>query len=128
MMRSRQKQRPDLYGQKWLSKKDSPARQAKKRDGNVCVDCGQVDRLLILDEAGQPHHIEYLHGAHIHPLDPDFSQVEPIENQRLRARCPRCHGRYDHYWRQREAEVAHQVTLHSILLHRFIMSRFTCVN
>ena len=67
----------------------------------------------------------FLHAAHVHPLDPD--PVEPIEGQRLRTRCASCHGSYDADWKERQAEVDHQITLHGIPLSRFIMQRFSIV-
>lgn len=121
-MRLRQKQRPDLYP-KWQRKKNSPARQAKARDGWVCVDCGKSDREVYTNEDGELC-IRYLHGGHLHPLDPDYWQVEPIEGQRLRARCPRCHRIYDIHWRTRQEEVDHQCRMHGILRTRFFEARF----
>lgn len=123
MMRTRQKIHTSLYPN-WQKKIDSPTRLAKIRDGQRCVDCDVADRTLITDELGQPLYILYLHGAHLHPLDPEFYRVEPIDGQRLRARCPRCHGRYDHKWKRRAEEVEHQRLLHSILRSRWVMQRF----
>jgi hypothetical protein len=117
-MRVRQKQRPDLYPH-W-SHKDSPAKQAKERDNNVCVACGVADRTLKLDEQGNPHHFIYLHAAHISYLDPQFAKTEPINGERLRAMCPSCHGAYDATWKPREAEAEHEARLHRILLSRWL--------
>jgi hypothetical protein len=122
-MRVRTPRRPDLYPN-WQKKTDSPTKQAKIRDGQHCVDCGVADRTLIADELGQPRYILYLHGAHLHPLDPWFYQIEPIEGQRLRARCPRCHRIYDLHWAARAEEVEHQRRLHGILLDGWIACRF----
>lgn len=120
MMKTRKKARPDLYPN-WQHQ-DSPARQAKDRDGNQCVDCGAQDRTIAINAAGEIY-MRYLHAAHVHPLDPD--PVLPISGQRLRARCPRCHRLYDLHWKQRAAEVEHQCRLHRILLERhFIANRF----
>ncbi|MGH2505806.1 MAG: hypothetical protein ACRDHZ_00065 [Ktedonobacteraceae bacterium] len=129
MMRSRQKERPGLYP-KWRYKDDSPAHQAKERDGNMCIVCGVTDRTLILDEQGNPRYILYLHAAHLSDIDPLYWKTEPIEGQRLKAMCPRHHRQYDMHWNQRAAEVAHQRELHSILRDQrqatsFFMRRFT---
>lgn len=121
MMRSRQKLQPRLYPH-W-SRKDSPAKQAKLRDGKVCVDCGVHDRTIAQNAAGEDYYL-YLHAAHVSYLDPD--PVEPIlvestgEMVRLRARCPRCHGRYDAIWKPREAEAEHEARMHAILLTRWL--------
>ena len=120
-MRVRTSQRPDLY-RNWQKKTDSPTKQAKVRDGLVCVDCGVADRTLITDELGQPLYILYLHGAHVHPLVPDFYCVEPIDGQRLRARCPKCHRHYDLKWEARAVESEHQASLHRILIARWLPS------
>ncbi len=118
-MRVRVKTHEELYP-KWKNKQDSPARRAKERDGNQCVQCGVEDRTLITDEAGQPLYVLYLHAAHVHPCDPQFADIEPIEGQVLMALCPRCHRIYDIYWRERTAELEHQRTMHSILLQRWL--------
>lgn len=124
-MRTRQKSYRSIYP-KW-SRQDSPARQAKKRDDYTCITCGTQDRTLILDADGQPHHILYLHAAHLHYLDPMYWQVEQIEGQKLRAMCPACHRRYDIYWRDRAEECEHQVSLHGILLTGWFAKRFSQV-
>ncbi len=125
MMRDRMKTQHSLYPH-WRSKKDSPAVLAKERDGWQCVDCGRKHRSLDVNAEGLPTMI-FIHAAHIHPLDPDYQCIEPIDSQRLRARCASCHGRYDAYWRQRQAELAHQVAMHHILMGRFLMQRFLTV-
>lgn len=114
MMKSRHKRRPDLYP-KWMNKQDSPSELCRQRDGLVCVDCGIAQYTQLTSASGAPYFV-YLHASHLHQLDPD--PVEPIENQRLRARCPRCHRIYDMYWQRRAEEVEHQVTLHEILRER----------
>jgi len=121
-MRVREKTHKQLYP-KW-SRQNSPARRAKERDNNQCIQCGVADRTLILDEAGQPLYVLYLHAAHINPLDPQFEDIEPIEDQRLRAMCPRCHRIYDLYWQQREEELEHQRRMHQILLERWLPSEW----
>ncbi|HEX7736999.1 MAG TPA: hypothetical protein VF458_19295 [Ktedonobacteraceae bacterium] len=121
-MRKRQKAKQNLYP-KW-GKQDSPARLAKDRDNWQCVDCHIDDRTLVLDEQGNPRYILYLHASHLSSLDPDYWRTEPIEGQRMRARCPRCHRLYDLYWQAREAEVEHQRRLHRILIDRFFQQRF----
>jgi hypothetical protein len=120
MMRTRQKNKPALYP-RWLRKQNSPATLAKARDGWTCVDCGAKNRSLAENAEGQLCMI-YVHAAHVHPLDPD--PIEPIEGQRLRARCPHCHGIYDAYWRRRAEPVEHQRRLHGILRNRFFEQRF----
>lgn len=122
-MRLRVPKLPELYPN-WQKKMDSPTRQAKIRDGLRCVDCGVADRTLITDELGQPRYILYLHGAHVNPLDPDWLNVEPIDGQRLRARCPRCHRLYDLFWAARSEEVDHQRRMHGILLDGWMARRF----
>jgi hypothetical protein len=132
MMRARQKQFRHLYP-RW-SKKDSPAKLAKERDGKRCVRCGVPDRTITQNAAGEPYML-YLHAAHLNPLDPDYQTVAPIQGQHLRAMCPRCHRCYDLFWQhqaiEQAAEVEHQRTLHGILLDRrfsgFYMNRFTQV-
>lgn len=113
-MRTRQKTHKRIYP-KW-SKQNSPARQCKERDGYICTVCSVKDRTLKLDENGQPHHILYLHAAHLHYLDPMYWLTEPIEGQHLAAMCPSCHKRYDNAWKRRAIECEHQVKLHGILL------------
>jgi len=113
---------------KWLSKQNSPARLCKERDGWHCVLCGEADRTLKLDEDGKPHHIVYLHAAHVNPLDPQYERIESIEDEVLLAMCPSCHRSYDAHW----AEVEHELLLHRILLSQrytntWIMDRFTTV-
>jgi hypothetical protein len=126
MMKSRRKRRPDLYPC-WEKKHDSPPDLCRQRDGMKCVDCGVEQFTLRVSANGTPY-LVYLHGAHVNPLDPDYDRVEPIEGQRLRARCATCHARYDNYWKARLEELAHQRKLHAILLARFfIMRRFTQV-
>lgn len=120
MMRSREKQHPGLYP-KWHHKKDSPAKLAKIRDGKVCVDCGVQDRTIAQNADGEDYFL-YLHAAHVSYLDPDL--VEPIDGQRLRARCPRCHGIYDSIWKPREAEAEHEARLHQLLLDRWLPDRW----
>lgn len=124
MMRSRVKTHQSIYPN-WQRKEDSPSRRAKLRDGLVCVDCGIADRTLITDEQGAARYLIYLHAAHINPLDPEYNQVEPIDGQRLRARCPRCHRLYDLLWQARAEEVEHQRRMHGILRDRWLMQRFT---
>jgi uncharacterized C2H2 Zn-finger protein len=113
MIRKRQKQRPDLYPN-WL-RKDSPAKQAKERDGWICIDCGRANRTIYTNAQGELS-IVFLHGAHVHRLDPD--PVAPIEGQRLRARCPRCHRIYDIRWKRREEAVEHEWRKHATLIER----------
>ncbi|HLI07059.1 MAG TPA: hypothetical protein VKV40_10880 [Ktedonobacteraceae bacterium] len=121
MMRERMKTHQALYPP-WC-KKDSPATLAKERDGWRCIDCGRGQRTTYRNADDQLSMV-FLHAAHIHPLDPDYEQVEPIEGQRLRARCASCHRRYDSYWKERQAEVEHQITMHHRLLSRFLIWRF----
>lgn len=122
MMKSRRKRRPDLYP-KWMNKQDSPPELCRQRDGLVCVDCGIAQYTQLTSANGAPYFV-YLHASHLHQLDPD--PVEPIDGQRLRARCPRCHRIYDMYWQRRTEEVEHQVTLHEILRERVAPTkRFT---
>lgn len=116
MMRSRQKQQPQRYP-RW-SKEDSPARQCKARDGYTCIVCGAKDRTLIVDAAGQPSYILYLHAAHLNELDPLYYQVEPIEGQRLAAMCPRDHRLYDLHWQARAEVVEHERRKHRIVRER----------
>jgi hypothetical protein len=104
---------------RWL-KKESPARLAKIRDNWHCVACGVANKTLVLDDLGQPDHFIYLHAAHISYLDPQYALTEPIAGERLRAMCPTCHGAYDAYWKQREAEAEHEARLHQILLSRWL--------
>lgn len=125
MMRERMKTRQALYPH-WRKKKDSPARLSKERDGWCCVDCGRGQRTLCRNADGQLSMI-FLHAAHVHPMDPDYEVVEPIEGQRLRSRCASCHGAYDAYWRERQAELDHQITMHRTLVSRFLMHRFLAV-
>lgn len=120
MMRERQKTRPALYPH-WRKRKDSPAVLAKERDGWCCIDCGRGQRTLYTNAEGQLSMV-FLHAAHCHELDPD--PVEPIEGQRLRARCASCHGSYDAYWKERQAELDHQIVMHRTLISRFVMHRF----
>jgi hypothetical protein len=115
-MRQRVKTHEERYPH-WL-KKASPAKLAKIRDKMHCVACGVEDRTLVLDDQGKPHHIIYLHAAHISYLDAQFEKTEPIDGERLRAMCPTCHGAYDAYWKPREAEAEHEARLHQILLER----------
>jgi hypothetical protein len=131
MMRSRQKQRPDLYP-KWRNKEDSPARQAKRRDNNQCIICGIEDRTIIFDDQGNPRYMLYLHAAHLCDLDPMYWETEPIEGQRLRAMCPRHHRQYDLHWAPRIEEAEHQRALLKAAREQdqepgFIMQRFTIV-
>ena len=119
-MRLRQKTQPHIYP-RWSNTQQSPARLCKERDGKHCVDCGVEDRALALNANGEAYFL-YLHAAHIHALDPD--PVKPIDGQRLRARCPRCHRLYDMHWRARQQEVDHQCRLHGILRTRFFENRF----
>jgi len=121
-MRVRTKTHRRLYPH-WL-KVDSPAKRAKARDENTCVVCGVRDRLLVLDDQGQPHHLLYLHAAHVSYLDPLYEQVEPIEGERLLSLCPRCHRDYDARWKPREEEVEHQQRMHRVLLSRWLPSEF----
>jgi hypothetical protein len=122
MMRTREKQHPELYPN-WRKKKESPAKQAKKRDGNHCIFCGAEDRQLTTNRDGELC-IRYLYAGHLHILDPLYWQTEPIEGQRLRAMCPTCHGTYDQYWKRRAEEVEHQRRLHQILISQWLMQRF----
>lgn len=115
-MRERQKEQPEIYPE-WM-KKDSAPRQCKKRDKYRCVRCGVKDRTLILDENDQPKYILYLHGAHLSYLDPWYKRVKPIDGQRMRAMCPRCHKRYDNYWKRREERVEHERRKHAIVRQR----------
>lgn len=114
-MRARQKAFETLYP-RWSRKQESPARLAKIRDGNCCTRCGVADRTLVLDELGLPHHMVYVHAAHLCYLDPLFFEIEPIAGQRLLTLCPTCHGSYDHYWKPRVEEAEHQARLHNVLL------------
>ena len=117
-MRQRVKTHQQRYPH-WL-KKTSPAKLAKIRDGMKCVACGVEDRTLVLDDQGKPHHIIYLHAAHLSYLDPQYALTEPIEGERLKAMCPACHGAYDACWRPREEEAEHEAHLHQIQLSRWL--------
>lgn len=121
MMRKRQKQKAAIYP-KW-GHQESPANQCRERDGLACFDCGVEQYTILISATTGAPYILYLHASHLHPLDPD--PVEPIEGQRLRARCPRCHRLYDMDWQRREDETEHQRRLHGILVDRFFMKRFT---
>ncbi len=125
MMRERVKTRRGLYPH-WRRKQDSPALLAKERDGWRCVDCGREHRSIDVNAEGLPTMI-FMHAAHVHPLDPDYEVVEPIEGQRLRSRCASCHGSYDAYWKERQAELDHQIVMHRTLISRFVMHRFLAV-
>ncbi|HEU5377548.1 MAG TPA: hypothetical protein VFV38_19165 [Ktedonobacteraceae bacterium] len=118
-MRARRRSHKNLYP-KWSSKQNSPSRRVKERDGNKCVQCGVEDRTLITDKAGQPLYVLYLHAAHVNLLDPQYQDIEPIEDQVLIALCPRCHRIYDLYWQERAAELEHQRAMHHILLSRWL--------
>lgn len=127
-MRVRQKEQPELYPD-WR-RKNSPAHQAKIRDGLKCVVCGAEDRTLVLDDDGKPHHFMYLYAAHLCPLDPAYYRVEPIEGQRLKAMCPKHARQYDVYWKPRWERVEHERRKHCILLARqfnstWLTKRFT---
>ena len=121
-MRARMKKHPGRYPN-WR-RKASPTKLAKQRDGGKCVVCGQPDRVLILDDQGEPHHMLYLTGAHLCPLDPQFELVEPIEEQHIVTMCPACHGAYDAHWRPRWEAFLHEQCLHRILLSRWLPSEF----
>lgn len=125
MMRERIKTKRSLYPN-WRHKKDSPASLAKERDGWRCVDCGRQQRSVDVNAEGLPTMI-FLHAAHVHPLDPDYERIEPIDGQRLRSRCASCHGSYDSYWRERQAELEHQCNMHHALVRRFILQRFLTI-
>lgn len=112
-MRERLKARKDIYPD-WLAQ-ESPAQLTKERENYKCYDCGKRDRTIARNKRGQKY-VRYLHASHLHPLDPD--PVEEIAGQRLRARCPSCHAKYDHYWRSRAAEGEHQRQLHIIRLEQ----------
>jgi hypothetical protein len=124
-MRVRQKTHQHLYPN-W-KRKESPARQAKIRDGLVCVDCGMADRTLILDEDGKPAYMLYLHAAHLHPLDSDFQRVEPIDGQRTRARCPHHHRLYDLKWEAIELQLAEYREAHARIPAAWLTQRFVTV-
>ncbi|HET8843756.1 MAG TPA: hypothetical protein VFN35_19995 [Ktedonobacteraceae bacterium] len=117
-MRRRMKEYPARYPH-WR-RKASPAKLAKIRDKWQCVACGVEDRTLVLDEHGKPHHIIYLHAAHLSFLDPQFALTEPREGERLRAMCPACHGAYDATWKPREEEAEHEARLPQILLSHWL--------
>jgi hypothetical protein len=119
-MRIRMKTKKRLYPH-WRRKKLSPAMLAKERDGNVCVECGVPNRSLAYNAEGEPY-ILYLHASHLSYLDP--YPIDPIEGQRLRARCPHCHGCYDAKWRRREEAFEHQRRLHCIGIARWFEQRF----
>lgn len=112
-MRVREKTHKKLYPH-W-SRQDSPARQCKARDGYKCVVCGIEDRTLVYVD-GEPHHFMYLYAAHMCPLDPQYELIEPIEDQRLQAMCPRHAREYDVYWKPRWEAFEHERRLHGILL------------
>lgn len=124
-MRIRQKTHKHLYP-RW-QQKESPARQVKIRDGLACVDCLVADRTLVLDEDGNPSHLIYLHAGHVHPLDPDFKRIEPIDGQRMRARCPRCHRRYDLKWEAIELQLTEYQQEHSCVSSAWFTQRFCTV-
>ena len=81
------------------------------------MDCGVQDRTIAQNADGEDYYL-YLPAAHVSYLD--LEPVEPIDGQRLRARCPRCHGIYDSVWKPREAEAEHEACLHRILLSRWL--------
>lgn len=120
-MKTRKKQKPGTYP-RWMHQ-DSPANQCRERDGLKCWDCGIEQYTILIGSTSGAPYILYLHAAHVHYLDPD--PVSPIDGQRLRARCPRCHRLYDMHWERRAEEVEHQCRLHGILLERqFVQNRF----
>jgi len=113
---------------KWLQKEDSPSKRARERDGNVCRDCGIEQYAIVYNPTTGIPHINYLHGSHVHFLDPDYQVCEPIEDQKLRPRCPSCHRKYDLFYEQREREVNHQCKLHQIALEQELLTgRFTYI-
>jgi hypothetical protein len=71
----------------------------------------------------------FLHASHLHRLDPEYYTTPAINGQIVRTRCPRCHRRYDIYWKRQAEEVEHIRRLHQILLERyFLMQRFIRVD
>lgn len=127
-MMKRAKQRPDLYPH-WMrrKRKKSPSQLCRERDQSLCVDCGAEHRTTYINKNGELS-MYFLHASHLHMLDPEYWLTEPIEDQRLKTRCPRCHRIYDLHWKRRQVEVDHQRLLHSILINRFLMNRFLHVD
>ena len=124
MMIERRKKHQELYPnwQKRKRRKSTP-QLCRERDNNRCIDCGAEHRTTYTNAEGEPS-MYFLHASHLHRLDPEYWTTAPINGQKVRTRCPRCHRRYDLYWKRRAEEAEHQRRLHQILIGRFIEQRF----
>lgn len=121
MMQSLRKRHPQRYPNWNRRKQNSPKWLCKERAGWKCEHCGIAQRAILLNKDGEEY-MCYLHATHIHRLDP--VQPAPLCGQYLRCLCPSCHGIYDTRYR----ELAHQLTLHAMLIaNHFLRNRFTVV-
>jgi hypothetical protein len=118
----------------WLKRKrrKSTPQLCRERDNNKCVDCPAIHRTTYTNAEGEPS-MYFLHASHLSKLDPEYYQLTPINGQRVKTRCPKCHRVYDIYWKAREAELEHQRILHEIIFTRrkfessFLARRFMTV-
>lgn len=92
------------YPSEW----ETLAHACKQRAGWQCEHCGIAQYAQATSAKGTPYLI-YLHAAHKHH-DKDNPQPELI------ALCIRCHVRYDHDHKQREARVRLERLKHLRLL------------